>query len=170
MKDAMNNLTTNEKRQYLGYLLALFLVISGLLGWLLFSGVTNPFRMTDNSEMAFLKQKHIFESKQTKAVHLYDATMAKINQYKTSPSNVLEADIKADIKMLNDLYDTNTLSDSRNIAFQQMGAFLEMYLTDAMNLQKGLTNAGWFQKQLADCRMGLDRSGEQIRAATSTRR
>lgn len=170
MNEPMNNLTTSERRQYLGYLLVLFLIIAALLGWLLFSGVSNPFHMTRDSEMAFLKQKHLFESNQTKAVQLYDATTEKIDQYRTSPSNVLEADIKADIKILNDLYDTSASSDSRSIAFQQMAAFLEMHLTDAMNLHKGLSNAGWFQKQLADCRMGLDRSGEQIRAATSTRR
>lgn len=169
MKEAIN-LTTSEKRQYFGYLLLLFAIISLLLGWLLFAGVRNPFKMLNKTDMAFLQQKQIFEKKQDKALVLYDSTVSKIDMYRNSPSNVLEADIKADIRVINELYDTSAHSDSRNICFQQMGAFLEMYFTDAMNLHKTLANTGLFQKQLADCRMGLDKSGDQIRAAVPTSR
>jgi hypothetical protein len=163
------NLTTKERREYFGYLLLLFVFISLGLGWLLFYGVSNPFKTISDADKAVLKQGKLFEEKQKKSLALYDTIFYKVNVYKGAPSNVLEADIKNDIKILNSYYDTkNPDADPRSICFQQMGTFLEMYLGDAMNLHKSIANNQLFQKQLNDCMMGLGKVEEQIRAANPT--
>lgn len=161
--------TARERRSYFWYLLLLVVFVALALGWLLFTGVSNPFSMERERDPAFLAQQRIFEQQEETALRLYDSGFAKIDRYRIAPSNVLEAEIKEDIGLLNSLYDTSARSDPRSLSFQQMGAFLEMYLTDVIQLQKSLTNGRLFEQQLADCRMGLDRRGEQIRAATPTR-
>lgn len=165
------NLTTKERREYFWYLLLLFLFISSLLGFLLFYGVSNPFRTISDADRAVLKQGKLFEDKQRKSLALYDTILNKVNVYKQAPSNVLEADIKNDLKILNSFYDARqTDADLRRISFQQMSTFLEMYLADAMNMHKSLANNRLFQKQLNDCIMGLGKAEEQIRAANPTGR
>jgi hypothetical protein len=163
------NLTTKERREYFGYLLLLFVFISGGLGWLLFYGVSNPFKTISEADKAVLKEGKLFEERQKKSLSLYDTIFYKVNTYKSAPSNVLEADIKTDIKKLNSYYDVrNPDADPRSICFQQMATFLEMYFGDAMNLHKSVANNQLFQKQLNDCMMGLGKVEEQIRAANPT--
>lgn len=161
--------TERERQAYFWWLLALFLLATTGLSYLMFRGGYQPFARAADRDSAFLMRQHIFEKKQEAALAVYDSGFAKIDRYRYMPSSVLEAEIKADIRQLNMLYDTSARSDPRTICFQQMAAFLEMYLTDAIHLRKSLSNAELFQQQLADCRMGLDRRGEQIRAATPTR-
>jgi hypothetical protein len=165
----ITNLTTKERREYFGYLLLLFIFISSLLGVLLFYGVSNPFKTISEADRAILDQGKLFEVNQKKSLALYDTIFSKVNAFKTAPSNVLECDIKNDIKKLNSFYNAgNAIADSRSICFQQMGTFMEMYLGDAMNLHKSIANNQLFQKQLNDCMMGLGKVEEQIRAANPT--
>jgi hypothetical protein len=165
----INNLTRKERREYFWYLLLLFVIISIGLGCLLFFGVSNPFKMISEADQAVLKQGKLFEDRQKSALVLYDTVLYKVALYKAAPTNVLEADIKQDIKTLNSYYDPrNQDADPRSICFQQMGTFLEMYLGDAMDMRKSIANHQLFQKQLDDCMMGLGKAGEQIRAANPT--
>ena len=168
MNNYANNLTTKERREYFWYLLLLFLVSTVLLTWLLLYKSTNPFHILSQEEKAILKQRTVFENKQQKALALYDTTMQNIKDYKTSHSNILEAEIKNDIRMINGFYDKDANADARNICFQKMATFLEMHFTDIISLQKSVSNNKLFQKQLDDCRMGLDKDIPQIRAANPT--
>jgi len=133
------NLTRKERREYFWYLLFLFVLISAFLGWMLFYGVSNPFKVISDADREVLRQGKLFEEKQKKSLPLYDTILYKVNVYRAAPTNVLEADIKNDIRTLNSYYNAgNPDADPRSICFQQMGTFLEMYLGDAMNMHKAL--------------------------------
>ncbi len=63
-----------------------------------------PSRWYRDAEQAVLKQGKLFEERQKKSLPLYDTILYKVNVYRAAPTNVLEADIKNDIRTLNDYY------------------------------------------------------------------
>ena len=164
-----SHLSTKERREYFGYLLIIFLVITGLLGWLLFYRVSNPFKMLTDAEKEILNQKSFFEHRQETAVARYDSIMKKIDAFRSTPNSaVAKSDIENEIRVLNSYYDRAPNRDIRSISFEQMASFLQRYYEDVMVLQKSTGNAQVFQKQLDECRMGLDKNTNnlnQIRAA-----
>lgn len=165
------HLTSKEKREYFGYLLLLFVFISAALGCLLFYGVSNPFKTISEADKQVLEQGKIFEDKQKMALPLYDSIFNKINAIKTSRNNVLEADINEEIRKMNSYYvGGNTEADPRSISFRSMGTFLQMYLEDAVKLHTSIGNNQMYEKQLGDCKMGLGRTEDQIRALNPTGR
>lgn len=168
MDNYTGNLSGKERREYFWYLLFLFVFVSGILTYLLLYKSTNPFNVLSVAERDILRQRTIFENKQKVSLFLYDTVMQKIKTYKSSPGNVLEAEINNDIKTMNSFYDPSPNSDSRNICFQKMATFLEMHFTDVINLHKSTSNSQFFQKQLDDCRMGIPKNTLPIRAANPT--
>lgn len=166
---AISNLSTKERREYFGYLLIIFLAVAGLLGWLLFYKVSNPFRMLTDAEKEILRQKSFFEQKQEAAVAKYDSIMQKIEAFRSTPgSAVAKSDIENEIRVLESYYDQLPNRDIRSISFEQMASFLQRYYEDVMVLQKSLGNAQVFQTELNECQAGLDKKSDnlnQIRAA-----
>lgn len=163
------NLSATEKKEYLGYLLILYILTAVILGTILFFKVINPFKMITDEEREILRQSSIYEEKQQKAVGLYDEIMEKVGTLKKTPeSAVLKADIEKQIRLLKSFDDGLPKSDVRNISFHQMATFLQRYYEDVMIMQKTIGNYTVIETQLNECRMGLDEEIKKIRDAQNT--
>ncbi|RYZ39175.1 MAG: hypothetical protein EOP49_30420 [Sphingobacteriales bacterium] len=162
-----------EKRHYLGYLVAMYVVGTALLTGIIFWGVANPFSPISASDREQLRQARIFEGQQQQAVQIYDSVMAKVRVLKTSPGNaVLESDIENQINYLNSMYDGVPNKDMRTFSFYQMALYLQRHYQDALILRKKADNIRIFQNQLNECMIGYKQNEDymnRMRAAQSSR-
>lgn len=142
-----------EKRHYLGYLIALYLVVSGLLIWLVFSGTTNPFNQLSDVDRATIDRAAYFEATQLKAAKEYDSTMLLIrNYYGGAKTQNSEKQIEDRIAYFKGLYNDPDIQDSRKLVFLQMADFLSYSRSNAQNINVELDNIVKYRDDLEKCR------------------
>jgi hypothetical protein len=166
-------LSLKEKRQYLLYLALLYVVAIVILIWVIFRNSSNPFESVSIIESAYLKRAREFDEKKKYALELFDSTFESITALQNAPMNVvIEADIKSQLKELNDLSNRTGLHDTRFVSFGQMALFLTNYFEDILILKQKQANIQQFQNQLNDCEIGY-KEGEvlmnQLKAAQAAK-
>ncbi|MEX6687669.1 type VI secretion system TssO [Danxiaibacter flavus] len=172
-RDNLITLGRREKRQYLIYLVCIFVFTVSLLVWIIFRNSNNPFTSKSIVENAYLKKARAFDERKKYASALFDSTFERITALQNGTLNtIVEADITSQVKELNDLADDVTVHDIRYASFRQMAAFLTSYFEDMLTLKRKVANVQMFQKQLTDCEIGY-KDGEilmnQLRAAQAAR-
>ncbi|PSK93338.1 type VI secretion system TssO [Taibaiella chishuiensis] len=144
-----------EKRHYLGYLIALYVVVASLLIWLVFSGTTNPFTQLSEVDKATIDRAAYFETVQLKAAKEYDSTMTLIRAYYGSAKTLEnERQIEQRIAYIRGLYNNPDIQDSRKLVFMQMADFLNYSLSNAQNISVELDNIVKYKDDLERCRTG----------------
>ena len=172
-KEPLITLGRREKRQYLIYLISLFVFTISLLAWIFFRNGTNPFTSMSIVESAYLRKAKEFDEQKKYASALFDSTFERIAALENGQLNtIVEADIKNQVKELCDLAEDGTSHDIRFASFRQMAAFLTGYFEDILTLKRKVANVQMFQKQLTECEIGY-KDGEvlmnQLRAAQAAR-
>ena len=144
-----------EKRHYLGYLIALYLVVASLLIWLVFSGTTNPFTQLSDVDKATIERAAYFETIQLKAAREYDSAMTLIRSYYGGAKTLEnERQIEQRIAYIRGLYSNPDIQDNRKLVFMQMADFLNYSLSNAQNINIELDNIVKYKDDLERCRTG----------------
>lgn len=144
-----------EKRHYLGYLILLYVVVTGLLIWLVFSGTSNPFAQLSDVERAAIKRAEVFEDYQREAVKVYDSTLAMIKaSYGGAHTGLNGPQIDYGIAYIRGLYTNPTIQDERKIVFAQMADFLSYSFSNAHNIDVQEANIAEYEQALDRCRNG----------------
>ncbi len=144
-----------EKRHYLGYLIALYLVVASLLIWLVFAGTTNPFTQLSDVDKATIERAAYFETIQLKAAREYDSAMVLIRSYYGGAKTLEnERQIEQRIAYIRGLYSNPDIQDNRKLVFMQMADFLNYSLSNAQNISIELDNIVKYKDDLERCRTG----------------
>lgn len=144
-----------EKRHYLGYLIALYVVVAGILIWLVFSGTTSPFAQLSEVDKAVIDRAAHFELVQQKAVQQYDSALVMIRvSYGSTKTPETIKRIENSISYIKGFYTDPDIQDSRKIVFIQMADFLNYSLSNAQNIDVELLNIAEYKDILDKCRKG----------------
>lgn len=145
-----------EKRHYLGYLIALYIVVAGILIWLVFSSTTSPFSQLSDVDKAAIDRAAYFESVQQKAVKEYDSAMILIRaSYGSAKTPESIRQIEQRIAYIKGLYTDPEIQDSRRLVFVQMADFLNYSLSNAQNIDVEHVNIVEYKDDLDKCRNGM---------------
>ncbi len=144
-----------EKRHYLGYLITLYIVVAGILIWLIFSGTTSPFSQLSDVDKAAIDRAAHFEAVQQKAVLQYDSVLTMIKaSYGSEKAPEIVKQIESRISYIKGFYTDPDIQDSRKIVFVQMADFLNYSLSNAQNINVELSNVAEYKEILEQCRRG----------------
>ena len=166
-------LNRTERRQYLAYLIILFVMSAFVLSIIIFKNNDSPFTTISEQEVAFINRENDYANKLKVAQPLYVSTYAAIQLLRTAPDNaIVESDIKGQINLLNSFYSDKEVQDPRCMVFKQMALFLKLYFEDILILKKKQENINMFQAQLDQCEIGYKNAEtllNQINAAQAAK-
>ena len=159
MNKSDNKKTYVNRKERIGgliYVLLLFVLGTGLCGWLLLSqsDIKSVFTHKDivSSKM---KRQQVFKREQTNSVATCDLTIKSIEAYDPSIKAVYEKnDIQFMINELHKKYELNR-SDKRYMVYRHLGDFYQMWFNDRQYLWSLKSNVEYLKQNLADCELGL---------------
>jgi len=157
-------LSKKEKHYQFFYLILMLIVALFFLGVIFLKSFSSPFSEADINSLQILDQKVKFDQQQKIGLKLIDTASARVNRLSVEIQQPVERnDAEYAVQDLANTFQNVVVSDSRKMAFPQIGKFFKMNMVDKDRIMKMNETTKTFEKQFEDCQLGYKEKSQTLR-------
>ncbi|WP_029906692.1 type VI secretion system transmembrane protein TssO [Prevotella sp. 10(H)] len=164
MKQKTKN-TSNRREKTIGliYVSMLFIVVTFICGWCLFYYTDGSNETRKEFVIAKMDRIRAFQNVQAEQIMIVDSIYNKIKSFNLGVNaSYEENDIKFYLNDIKKLHEDNSY-DGRYKIFSQVSGFYSMWFADKKELWSKQQNIVRFQKNLEECRIGLEKKKDELK-------